>query len=381
MLSNPPFGVDWGEYKSDVERLKTSRYRYGLPPSNDGSLLFLMTMIEKMKPQSKGGSKIAILFNGSPLSNGDATQGESEIRRHILENDLLDTIVMLPDQMFYNTGIYTYIWLLNNHKPEHKKEHVFIINAREQYEKEPVSFGNKRNRITNDHRQWIHQRFESWNGDDNTRKFHYSEFAFHKVEVVFWQEDEQGEPMWITESFTVQLNNSNAKKRFDLYGDMTFFITIKSEGESNIQLEVKYDGEAAFETLVAQQLKEIVPALNEEKLRDIKKWFKTQDTEVTFYHRHYIVDNEYIPFDLENETNEKGEREDELSRRYIDAWLKKEIDYQIIRWEEYEQLGYEILPNKYFYQYQEPTPSEDLIQEFWALEEEAEQLLTEIREL
>src|SRR5690606_37137762 len=116
--------------------------------SNDGSLLFLLTMIEKMKPVEQGGSKIAILFNGSPLSNGDATQGESEIRRHIIESDLLDTIVMLPDQMFYNTGIYTYIWLLNNNKPKHKKNKVLIINAREQFEKEPKSFGNKRNRIT-----------------------------------------------------------------------------------------------------------------------------------------------------------------------------------------------------------------------------------------
>jgi type I restriction enzyme M protein len=155
MLSNPPFGVDWSPYKSDVERFKTSRFRWGMSPSNDGSLLFLLTMIEKMKPVDQGGSKIAILFNGSPLSNGDATQGESEIRRHIIESDLLDTIVMLPDQMFYNTGIYTYIWLLNNNKPSHKRNKVLIINAREQFEKEPKSFGNKRNRITDTHRQWI----------------------------------------------------------------------------------------------------------------------------------------------------------------------------------------------------------------------------------
>jgi type I restriction enzyme M protein len=371
MLSNPPFGVDWGEYKSDVERLKTSRYRFGLPPSNDGALLFLMTMIEKMKPKAKGGSKIAILFNGSPLSNGDATQGESEIRRHILENDLLDTIVMLPDQMFYNTGIYTYIWLLNNNKPEHKKDQVLIINAREQYEKEPVSFGNKRHRITNAHRQWIHDRFEEWNGDENTKHFHFTDFAFHKVEVVFWQEDEKGDQMWITEPFDVQLNNSNAKKRLDLYGDMTFYITVKPEEAKTIELEAHYDGKTAFETLVAQQLKDKVPVLKDEKLNEIKKWFKAQETEATFHHRHYIVDNEYIPFD----------RTAKDKQAYIDEWLKKEIDYEIIRWQEYQQLGYEILPNKYFYKYQEPTPSEDLIKEFWVLEEEAEKLLTEIREL
>src|SRR5690606_5247982 len=92
----------------------------------------------------------------------DATQGESEIRRHIIESDLLDTIVMLPDQMFYNTGIYTYIWLLNNNKPAHKKNKVLIINAREQFEKEPKSFGNKRNRITDTHRKWIDNQFKDW---------------------------------------------------------------------------------------------------------------------------------------------------------------------------------------------------------------------------
>lgn len=371
MLSNPPFGVDWGEYKSDVQRLKTSRYRYGMPPSNDGALLFLMTMIEKMNPKEKGGSKIAILFNGSPLSNGDATQGESEIRRHILENDLLDTIVMLPDQMFYNTGIYTYIWLLNNNKPEHKKDHVLIINAREQYEKEPVSFGNKRHRITNEHRQWIHDCFEEWNGDENTKHFHISDFAFHKVEVVFWQEDENGEQMWITEPFDVQLNNSNAKKRLHLYGDMTFYITVEQENSKSIEMEIHYDGKTAFETLVAQKLEDKVSALKDEKLSEIKKWFKAQETKATFHHRQYIVDNEYIPFD----------RTAKDKQAYIDQWLKKEIDYQIIRWEEYDQLGYEILPNKYFYKYQEPIPSEELIKEFWALEKEAEQLLSEIRDL
>lgn len=162
MISNPPFGVDWGEYKNDVEKLATSRYQWGTPPSNDGSLLFLQTMIEKMKTAKDGGSKIAVLFNGSPLSNGDATQSESEIRRNILENDLIDTIVMVPDQMFYNTGIYTYIWLLNNNKPAHKKDQVLIINARDQFEKEPKSFGNKRNRITDDNRKWIDQQYEAW---------------------------------------------------------------------------------------------------------------------------------------------------------------------------------------------------------------------------
>jgi type I restriction enzyme M protein len=373
MLSNPPFGVDWSPYKADVERFKTSRFRWGMSPSNDGSLLFLLTMIEKMKPVEQGGSKIAILFNGSPLSNGDATQGESEIRRHIIENDLLDTIVMLPDQMFYNTGIYTYIWLLNNRKPSHKKNKVLIINAREQFEKEPKSFGNKRNRITDNHRQWIDGQFNEWKETENTKVFDRTDFAFHKVEVVFWQEDENGKQMWITEPFDVQLNNSNANKRLELYGDMTFFLEIASpfaEGEI-INLEVPFDGSKAFETLVVEKLKKQVPQLKDKAAKDIKAWFKTQETTATFHHRHYIVDNEYIPFD-KTATDKEA---------YINAFLAKEIDYEIIRWQEYEQLGYEILPNKYFYKYQEPESSDTLIEQFWKLEEEAETLLNEIRAL
>ncbi|WP_154859637.1 type I restriction-modification system subunit M [Cyclobacterium xiamenense] len=373
MLSNPPFGVDWSPYKSDVERFKTSRFRWGMSPSNDGSLLFLLTMIEKMKPVEQGGSKIAILFNGSPLSNGDATQGESEIRRHIIESDLLDTIVMLPDQMFYNTGIYTYIWLLNNNKPTHKRNKVLIINAREQFEKEPKSFGNKRNRITDAHRQWIDERFNDWAATEYTKVFDNTDFAFHKVEVIFWQEDENGEQMWITEPFDVQLNNGNANKRLALYGDMTFFLEIASpfvEGES-IKLEVPFDGSKAFETLVAEKLKKQVPHLKDKAAKEIKAWFKAQETNATFYHRHYIVDNEYIPFD-KTATDKDA---------YINAWLAKEIDYEIIRWQEYEQLGYEILPNKYFYKYQEPESSDALIEQFWKLEEEAETLLNEIKAL
>lgn len=367
MLSNPPFGVDWSDYKTGVEKLKTSRYRWGMPPSNDGALLFLLTMIEKMKRRADGGSKIAILFNGSPLSNGDATQGESEIRRHILENDLLDTIVMLPDQMFYNTGIYTYIWLLNNDKPAHKNGNVLIVNAREQFEKEPKSFGNKRNRITDKHRGWIHEQFTNFQTNEFCKVFDTTDFAFHKVEVVFWQEDERGEQMWITEPFDVGLNNGNVNKRFELYGDMTFYIRI---GEDE-QIEVHFDGAKAFETLVAETIKRELPAHKTKSINDIKRWFKEQPTEADFYHRHYIVDNEYIPFD--KTAADKNE--------YINRFLAKEIDYEIIRWQEYEQLGYEILPNKYFYQYLEPVRSEDLIAEFWRLEKEAESLLNEIRAL
>ena len=154
---------------------------------------------------------------------------------------------------------------------------------------------------------------------------------------------------------------------------MTFYLEISSpfkEGEI-IKLEVPFDGSKAFETLVAEKLKKQVPQLKDKAAQEIKSWFKGQETTATFHHRHYIVDNEYIAFDRASTDKEA----------YINAFLAKEIDYEIIRWQEYEQLGYEILPNKYFYKYQEPESSDTLIEQFWKLEEEAEALLNEIRSL
>ena len=120
MLSNPPFGVTWGGkdgYETEARKPKTTRYHAGMPRVNDGALLFLQTMLAKMKPSEEGASRIAIVFPGSPLSNGDCGSDESEIRRWILENDWLDAIVMLPDQIFYNTSLFTYVWRLPTSSP------------------------------------------------------------------------------------------------------------------------------------------------------------------------------------------------------------------------------------------------------------------------
>jgi type I restriction enzyme M protein len=179
--------------------------------------------------------------------------------------------------------------------------------------------------------------------------------------------------MWITEPFDVQLNNGNAKKKADLYGDLTFYLSITSpfKADETIALEVKYDGSKAFETLVAETLKKQVAQLKSLTVNEIKSWYKERETNAKYYHRHYIVDNEYIPFDKSAEDK----------TAYINAFLAREIDYQIIRWKEYDQLGYEILPNKYFYKYQEPISSDTLIEQFWKLEAEAEDLLNQIRSL
>ncbi len=153
MLANPPFGVEWKKVKEEVEAEHETlgykgRFGAGLPRINDGSFLFLQHMISKMKPVEQGGSRLAIVFNGSPLSTGAAGSGESEIRRWILENDWLEGIVALPEQMFYNTPISTYFWVLSNRKSSERKGKVALIDAREMYVKMRKSLGDKRREIT-----------------------------------------------------------------------------------------------------------------------------------------------------------------------------------------------------------------------------------------
>ncbi|MBI5589133.1 MAG: SAM-dependent DNA methyltransferase [Deltaproteobacteria bacterium] len=348
MLSNPPFGVTWGGkdgYEKEAGKLKKTRYQAGMPRVNDGALLFLQTMLAKMQAPEKGGSRIAIIFNGSPLSNGDCGSGESEIRRWILENDWLDAIVMLPDQLFYNTGIFTYVWLLRNEKPAAHRGRVMLIDARQQFEKEPKSFGNKRNRMTDTHRQWIVERYhKGWEpgfDDEHVKLFREKDFAFHKVKVVFWQTDEYDQPAIITEPYEKAFTAANLAKEQAFYdSDLTFRVRVMADSKEKIvEFVLKPTDSAAKKFKVALG-------------------GRPEIISVEWTHRHYVQDNEYIPH---------GED--------IAAFLKREIAKPIIRWEDSPQLGYEILPNKYFYRYQPPTPAKDLLAEFWRLEKEAEKML------
>jgi type I restriction enzyme M protein len=342
-----------------------------MPRSNDGAFLFLQTMLAKMKPAEQGGSKIAIVFNGSPLSNGDCGSGESEIRRWIIENDWLDAIVMLPDQLFYNTGIFTYIWLLTNNKPDSHKNKVKIIDAREQYEKEPKSFGNKRNRMNDAHRQWVKEAYQNhWQTGDNAKikLFKPYDFAFHKVSVVFWQTDENDQPAFITEPYEKTLTPANIKKEQTFYDSELVFNLTVSDGKQQKPLTLTLQAKDIFDTvcrkalktLFKAELKQALAGLNSKGQAAAEKAFFNGLTlsDVEYRHRHYVQDNEYIPH---------GED--------IQAFLDREIAKPIIRWQDSPQLGYEILPNKYFYHYQAPKPTADLLADFWALEQEAVSLL------
>ena len=156
MLSNPPFGVEWKKIEKVIreEHEKqgyNGRFGPGLPRVSDGSLLFLLHLLSKMRPEKQGGSRIGIVLNGSPLFTGGAGSGESEIRRHVLENDLVEAIVALPTDMFYNTGIATYVWLLSNRKPDDRKGFVQLVDASGFWQKMRKSLGAKRKEMSDEH--------------------------------------------------------------------------------------------------------------------------------------------------------------------------------------------------------------------------------------
>ena len=262
---------------------------------------------------------------------------------------------MLPDQLFYNTGIFTYIWLLRNDKPASHRGRVMLIDARKQFEKEPKAFASKRNRMTDAHRQWIEERYrDGWAKgytDEQVKIFQREDFAYHKVSVVFWQTDEQDKPATITEPYEKAFTAANVGKELEFYdSELTFRVRVKvADGEKTITFALTSKDNAAkkFKTIFGD-------------VEDI--------VSVEWTHRHYVQDDEYIPH---------GED--------IEAFLNCDIAKPIIRWEETKKdgkpiLGYEILPNKYFYRYQPPTPAKKLLTEFWKLEKEAEGMLKGLAE-
>lgn len=188
MLSNPPFGVEWKKVekfiKDEADNLGFGgRFGAGTPRISDGSLLFLQHMISKMNAPKDGGSRIAIVFNGSPLFTGDAGSGESEIRRWIIENDMLEAIVALPDQLFYNTGISTYIWVLSNRKDERRKGKIRLVNGVFFFEKMRKSLGNKRNLISENNRKEIVRLYTTIEPDENYIDFNNEDFGYRKITV------------------------------------------------------------------------------------------------------------------------------------------------------------------------------------------------------
>lgn len=196
IIMNPPFGIEWKNEKAAVlkeaEKGSDGRFPAGVPAISDSQLLFLQNAVSKMRPE---GSKVAIIHNGSALFKGDAGSGESEIRRYVIENDLLDCIIQLPNDMFYNTGITTYIWILSNKKPGHRVGKVQLINASEFYNKMRKNLGSKRNELSKEHIDNITKIYGDFIENEYSKIYENEFFGYRKVTVLQPELNEDGTPM------------------------------------------------------------------------------------------------------------------------------------------------------------------------------------------
>ena len=205
MLANPPFGVEWKKVEKEVRKEHeqqgyNGRFGPGLPRVSDGSMLFLLHLLSKMRPAAEGGSRFGIVLNGSPLFTGGAGSGESEIRRYVLENDLCEAIVGLPTDMFYNTGISTYIWIISNRKPAARKGKVQLIDASGYWQKMRKSLGSKRKELSDTHIDRITQLFGQFveaeeDGKPISRIFPNQAFGYTTITVERPLRDENGHPL------------------------------------------------------------------------------------------------------------------------------------------------------------------------------------------
>jgi type I restriction enzyme M protein len=212
MLSNPPFGVEWKKIDREIRaehesKGYTGRFGPGLPRVSDGSLLFLLHLVSKMRPHKDGGSRFGIVLNGSPLFTGGAGSGESEIRRHMLENDLVEAIIALPTDMFYNTGIATYIWIVTNRKPAAKKGQVQLIDASSFFQKMRKSLGSKRKELSDAHIDDITRLFGDFaevtrDGAPISRIFKNEDFGYRTITVERPARDDKGQIVLATKGKT-----------------------------------------------------------------------------------------------------------------------------------------------------------------------------------
>ena len=237
-LANPPFGVEWKKYQNTIKTEHQAqgfngRFGAGLPRISDGSFLFLQHMISKMKEPYRGGSRIAIVFNGSPLFSGSAGSGESEIRRWIIENDWLEAVVAMPDQLFYNTGIYTYFWVLTNRKSEQRRGKIQLIDAREFSVPMRKSLGDKRKMISDDQISEITRLYTEFTENEQVKIFRNEQFGAMRITV-----ERPLRARWSIRAMKDALNDGEAEDRI-LEPDREALLSITGDNEFDTEADFK----------------------------------------------------------------------------------------------------------------------------------------------
>ena len=386
-LANPPFGVEWKKVEQAVrdEHDKLGfrgRFGAGLPRINDGSFLFLQHMISKMKPAEKGGSRIAIVFNGSPLFTGAAGSGESEIRRWIIENDWLEAVVALPDQLFFNTGISTYFWIVSNRKSEERRGKVQLIDARECFEKMRKSLGEKRKQISDDQIAEITRLYADFTEGDQVKIFPNEAFGYMRITVerplkVSWT---------INDSTLTALEKAKAWKTYAAEHAITAQELLGADGIAGSLWGRTWTSAKAFE---ADARGAGVPAA---LMKDLVKAAAQADPEgvlVTDRHGNPLPDadlrdNENVPLPAGSTPwdDDVTERlESAAYRAAIDDYVAAEVlPYVADAWVDYDKtkVGYEVPLTRHFYRYVPPRPLAEIDAEIKALETEIQELLREV---
>ena len=403
MLSNPPFGVDWKKIQKQITDEHTQkglagRFGAGLPRVSDGSLLFLLHLISKMRPQHEGGSRIGIILNGSPLFTGGAGSGESEIRRYILENDLLEAIVALPTDMFYNTGIATYVWVLSNHKPANRKGKVQLINASKEraktggrgrsgggevegddenvfYAAMRKSLGSKRKELTPEAIEKIVQTYGQFAENDFSKIFDYQAFGYRRITVerplklAIYPKDAlrldalQADNVWEKMDETTQQAMLAALASFEQEKYLSRDQFLK---QLKAKLLARESAEKAVK-LSAVQLKLIVKHLGEhdddaEVCKEKGKAEANPD----------LRDFENVPLTETIADYFAREVLPHVPDAWIDASKTDEKDGEV------GVVGYEIPFNRHFYVYEPPRALEEIDSDLDAVSAEIMQLLNEV---
>ena len=391
LLTNPPFGKEWKMDKDAVEREAergyTGRFGAGLPRISDGQLLFLQHMLGRMKYPKDGGSRVAIVMNGSPLFTGDAGSGESEIRRWILESDYLEAIIALPEQLFYNTGIATYVWVLTNRKEEKRKNKVQLINATGFWTPMRKSLGDKRRQISKDQISEITAIHSTFSEGEFCKVFDTSAFGYRKITVErplrlnFRAIPERIERLLREKAFInlAVSRKKNAEQK------------AKEEADGRKQQEAMLDAldtmpdtlfkdRPSFEKALDKAVKDAGLKLNAALRKAILSALSERDetAEICLDKDGYpepdseLRDTENVP--LKEDINAFFDRE--VKPHVPDAWIN--IAIRDHKDGEIGKVGYEINFNRYFYKYQPPRPLEEIEADIKAIEKEIIEMLKEV---
>ncbi len=387
LLANPPFGVEWKKVEDEVRKEAETkgfngRFGAGLPRINDGSFLFLQHMISKMKRPEEGGSRVAIVFNGSPLFTGAAGSGESEIRRWIIENDWLEAVVALPDQLFYNTGISTYFWVVTNRKAPERRGKVQLVDAREYFEKMRKSLGEKRKEISDAQIDEITRLYGDFTEGEKVKIFPNEAFGFLRITV-----ERPLKLRWEVTDETIATACA-AKPIQKLPEDTQSALRELLDEERGARFAMQRAAVATFKAAVgvlelgapAQKALWSALAVRDENAPIItdRKGHPEPDPE--------LRDSENVPLPpvpvsfVEDPTGRFTTLE---YRTAVDDYMRNEVlPYAADAWVDHDRtkIGYEIPLTRHFYKYVPPRPLEEIDAELKALENEIQRLLAEVSE-